>query len=221
MVINMRKVILIGGVLAAGKSTYANILKEKYNLTVVTKDRLKEILGDNIYVENREENKKLSVICFDLIKYLLDCNKTNIVFESNFKEYELIELKRICEDLNYDVMSLIFDADNEVLHKRFNKRINENRHYVHKSQDFTDINDFIPVIDQLRNAPYFGEIVKVDCNDFSYQAKPSINLQAESAATAPSAVAVVTWRIAFVRQSPATKIPASAPSGTQSSPEMI
>ena len=165
----MRKVILIGGVLAAGKSTYANILKEKYNLTVVTKDRLKEILGDNIYVENREENKKLSVICFDLIKYLLDCNKTNIVFESNFKEYELIELKRICEELDYEVMSLIFDADNEVLHKRFNKRLNENRHYVHKSQDFTDINDFIPVIDHLRNAPYFGEIVNVDCNDFSYQ----------------------------------------------------
>ena len=36
----MRKIILIGGVLAAGKSTYANILKEKFNLTVITKDRL-------------------------------------------------------------------------------------------------------------------------------------------------------------------------------------
>lgn len=165
----MRKIILIGGVLAAGKSTYSNILKEKYNLTVVTKDRLKEILGDNIYVQNRDENKKLSVICFDLFKYLLECNKTNIVFESNFKDYELIELKEVCSKLNYDVLSLVFDADNEILHKRFNKRLNENRHYVHKSQDFTDINDFIPVIDDLRYAPYFGEIIKVNCNDFSYQ----------------------------------------------------
>ena len=165
----MRKVILIGGVLAAGKSTYANILKEKYNLTVVTKDRLKEILGDNIYVETREENKKLSVICFDLMKYLLECNMTNLVLECNFKDYELIELKKLCSELDYEVLTLVFDADNETLHKRFNKRLNENRHYVHKSQDFTDINDFIPVIDQLRYAPYFGEIVKVDCNDFSYQ----------------------------------------------------
>ncbi len=81
----------------------------------------------------------------------------------------MIELKKICEELNYKVLSLIFDADNEVLHKRFNKRLNENRHYVHKSQDFTDINDFIPVIDHLRYAPYFGEIVKVNCNDFNYQ----------------------------------------------------
>lgn len=165
----MRKIILIGGVLAAGKSTYANILKERFNLTVVTKDRLKEILGDNIYVENREENKKLSVICFDLLKYLLECNMTTIVFESNFKDYELITLQNICKELNYEALSLIFDADNEILHKRFIKRLDENRHYVHKSQDFTDINDFIPVIDHLRYAPYFGEIIKVNCNDFSYQ----------------------------------------------------
>ena len=64
----MKKLILIGGVLASGKSTYSMILKERYHLTVINKDRLKEILGDNIYVATREENKKLSVICFDLMK---------------------------------------------------------------------------------------------------------------------------------------------------------
>ena len=165
----MKKVILIGGVLASGKSTYANILKNKFNLTVVTKDRLKEILGDNIFVKNREENKKLSVICFHLIKYLLECNTTNIVIESNFKDYELTELKTLCIEKDYQVLTLVFDADNEVLHERFLSRLEQNRHYVHKSQDFTDINDFIPVIDHLRTAPYFGEIIKVNCNDFSYQ----------------------------------------------------
>ena len=165
----MRKIILIGGVLAAGKSTYANILKEKYNLTVVTKDRLKEILGDNILVTNREENKKLSVICFDLMKYLLECNMTNLVLECNFKDYELVELKELCNRLGYDVLTLVMDADNEILHKRFIKRLDENRHYVHKSQDFSDINDFIPVMDSLRYIPYFGDIINVNCNDFSYQ----------------------------------------------------
>ncbi len=170
----MRKIILVGGVLAAGKSTYANILKEKFNLTVITKDRLKEILGDNIYVKNREENKKLSVICFELFKYLLECNMTDIVFESNFKDYELIELEKICNELNYDVLSLVLDADNEISHQRFIKRLDENRHYVHKSQDFSDINDFIPIIDHLRFAPYFGEIINVSCNDFSYQKDESL-----------------------------------------------
>ena len=165
----MKKIILIGGVLASGKSTYADILKNKFNLTVVTKDRLKEILGDNIFVKNREENKKLSVICFQLMKYLIECNMTNIVLECNFKDYELIELKTLCESLNYQVLTLVFDADNEILHQRFLRRLEENRHYVHKSQDFTDIEDFIPVIDHLRTAPYFGEIINVNCNDFNYQ----------------------------------------------------
>ena len=165
----MKKLILIGGVLASGKSTYANILKDKFNLTVVTKDRLKEILGDNIYVNNREENKKLSVISFEMIKYLISCNMTTIVIESNFKDYEMNELKNHCLQLNYDVLSLVFDAEDEILHKRFLNRLNENRHYVHKSQDFTDIKDFIPVLNELRNVKYIGKIIKVNCNDFTYQ----------------------------------------------------
>ena len=165
----MKKLILIGGVLASGKSTYSMFLKEKLKINVINKDRLKEILGDNIYVETREENKKLSVICFDLMKYLVFANETTLLLECNFKDYELVELKKICEELNYDVLSIVFDASNEILHERFLKRLNENRHYVHKSQDFTNIEDFIKTQDELRNAPYFGKIINVNCDDFSYQ----------------------------------------------------
>ena len=65
----MKKLILIGGVLAGGKSTFSHILGKKFNIPVVNKDRLKEILGDNIPTKNREENKKLSKISFDLMMY--------------------------------------------------------------------------------------------------------------------------------------------------------
>ena len=165
----MKKLILIGGVLASGKSTYSMILKEKFKINVINKDRLKEILGDNICVKNRDENKKLSVICFDLMKYLVFTNESVLVLECNFKDYELIELKKIVDKLNYEVLSIVFDAKNEILHERFLKRLNENRHYVHKSQDFTNIEDFIKTQDELRNAPYFGNIINVNCDDFSYQ----------------------------------------------------
>lgn len=165
----MKKLILIGGVLASGKSTYSMILKDKYDLNVINKDKLKEILGDNIYVTNREENKKLSVICFDIMKYLIESNQGILVLECNFKRYELEELKELCTKLDYEVMSLVFDGSNEILHKRFLTRLNKNRHYVHKSQDFTLIEDFIQTIDELRNVDYFGEIINVNCDDFSYQ----------------------------------------------------
>ena len=54
-----------------------------------------------------------------MIKYLISCNMTTIVIESNFKDYEMNELKNLCLQLNYDVLSLVFDADDEILHKRF------------------------------------------------------------------------------------------------------
>ena len=165
----MKKIILLGGVLASGKSTYSLMLKEKYNLTTINKDRLKEILGDNIYVTNREENKKLSVISFDLMKYLLDANMNTIILESNFKDYELKDLKEICEELKYDVLSIVFDGDNKVLHKRFLDRLEQNRHYVHKSQDLSNIDDFIRIVDGLRNLNYFGQIINVDATTFDYQ----------------------------------------------------
>ena len=175
----MKKLILSGGCLATGKSTYSMILKETYNLNVINKDRLKEILGDNIYVYNREENKKLSVICFDLMKYLINALSDTLVLECNFKDYELEELKKICVDREIAVLSLVFDASNECLHQRFLKRLGENRHYVHKSQDFSKIEDFIKTIDQLRSLEYFGKIINVNCDDFSYQKNESLFVEIE------------------------------------------
>ena len=57
----------------------------------------------------------------------------------------------------------------------------------------------------------------VQCLCFAYY-RLSIKRQAARAATAPSEVAVVTWRMALVRQSPATKTPSILLLGIQSSP---
>lgn len=156
----MRKIILIGGDLASGKSTYSRFLSKKYNLSLINKDRLKEILGDHIETKNREENKNLSVTSFALIKYLIKNIKTDLIIESNFKPYEMEELKEFEKD--NDILSLHFFGDNEILHDRFLKRLKEGRHHVHKSQDFSNINDFIPVLNELRNVSYIGEVIRVD-----------------------------------------------------------
>ncbi|MBR6072047.1 MAG: AAA family ATPase [Acholeplasmatales bacterium] len=175
----MKKLILMGGDLASGKSTYSNIIGNKYNILVINKDNLKEILGDNILVNNREENKKLSVISFDLICYLIKKNMGTIIVESNFKPYEMDVLKSIVEEYDYDVLSLVFKGDNEILHKRFLNRLNENRHYVHKSQDFTNINDFINTLEELRNVKYIGKIINVNSSTFEYQNDNELMIEIE------------------------------------------
>lgn len=55
----MRKLLLITGDLATGKSTFSNILSQRYKVNVFCKDSIKEVLGDTIGFKNREENKKL------------------------------------------------------------------------------------------------------------------------------------------------------------------
>lgn len=173
----MKKLILIGGVLAGGKSTFSHIIGERFSISVINKDRLKEILGDNIPTANREENKKLSVISFELMMYLASTEGDALILESNFKDYELDELRKIADKC--DILSIILDGDNAVLHSRFNKRLGENRHPVHKSQDFTKIEDFVSVLDELRRAEYPGEIIRIDCTDFTYQTDENIIIKVE------------------------------------------
>ena len=165
----MKKLILIGGVLAGGKSTFSHIVGERFGISVVNKDRVKEILGDNIATANREENKKLSVIAFELMSYLAEGEGDALILESNFKDYELAELKAKCDKSGCDVLSIFLDGDDAVLHARFIKRLGENRHPVHKSQDFSRIEDFTETLNELRKTEYFGQIIRVDCTDFSYQ----------------------------------------------------
>lgn len=165
----MKKLILIGGVLAGGKSTFSHLVAQRFDVTAVNKDRLKEILGDNIPTANREENKKLSVISFELMLYLIEGEGNALILESNFKDYELRELTDKCLLLGCDVLSIILDGDDKILHSRFNKRLSENRHPVHKSQDFTELSAFTDTLNELRRAEYPGEIIRIDCTDFSYQ----------------------------------------------------
>ena len=165
----MKKLILIGGVLAGGKSTFSHLVGERFGVSVVNKDRVKEILGDNIQTANREENKKLSVISFEIMSYLIDGEGDSLILESNFKDHELNEIRDKCSRTGCKVLSLVLDGDDTVLHARFNKRLGENRHPVHKSQDFSRIEDFIPTLNELREASYPGEVICIDCTDFSYQ----------------------------------------------------
>lgn len=166
----MKKLILIGGDLAAGKSTFSNRLSKKFKITCFNKDNIKEILGDNFGFKNREENYKLSKATFDLFKYLAEkqmYTKEDLILESNFRNHELEYLNELANRYNYKIVTIVLNAEIKELHQRFMDRINgQNRHIVHKSVDYSDYKVFEKQILSDRDRKYFGKVIKLQTNNF-------------------------------------------------------
>ncbi|MBQ7284606.1 MAG: hypothetical protein IJW74_07165, partial [Oscillospiraceae bacterium] len=114
----MKKLLLITGDLATGKSTFANILSKRYDTNVFFKDSIKEVLGDTIGFSNREENKKLSNATMELMFFIFSefgkLNK-NLILESNFHTIELERLHKIAFENNYEVLTIVLRGDVEIL----------------------------------------------------------------------------------------------------------
>lgn len=168
----MNKLILISGDLAAGKSTFSRILSKKFNIMVINKDTIKEILGDTIGFTNREENLKLSNATMRIMIHMF-CESAmlgkDLILEANFHKSELEEIFENAKKYNYDIKELYLKADIDILHKRFINRIeNENRHKVHLSGNFDNYDIFKEYIEKSREDNY-GDITYIDANDFSYQ----------------------------------------------------
>ncbi|MGM9969418.1 MAG: hypothetical protein ACI35S_03375 [Anaeroplasma sp.] len=175
------KILILTGDLATGKSTFANIISNKYNILLLTKDKIKEILGDDIGFNNREENLKLSKATMSIMFYVLSNSikiNTNIILEANFHQNEIDWLKKI----NEDILILNFSANVDILYKRFKYRIeNENRHIVHQSAGLLDYNKFLEYINNSRNINFNKlKCIDVNADDFSYQNDDNLFLKIES-----------------------------------------
>ena len=169
----MKKLLLITGDIAAGKSTFANILSERYNTNVFFKDSIKEVLGDTIGFTNREENKKLSKASMELMFFIFSefvkLGK-GLILESNFHRTELERLHKIAKHNGYDVLTIALFGDVEVLHARYlNRMTNENRHSVHLSTAIDKFEDFKKCSDYFKSIEIPGEVIRIDATDYVYQ----------------------------------------------------
>lgn len=169
----MKKLLLVMGDLATGKSTFANILSLRYDTNVFFKDSIKEVLGDTIGFSNRSENKKLSSATMELMFFIFSefCKlNRNLILESNFHTAELERIHRIAFENNYEVLTLVLRGDVEILHKRYlNRMHNENRHPVHLSTTLDVFDDFKGCTEYLRSEKIPGNTICINADDFSYQ----------------------------------------------------
>lgn len=174
----MKKLLLITGDIAAGKTTFSKILSARYGAAVFQKDTVKEILGDCIGFQNREENKALSNAAVDMMCHVFSqISQTNadLILEANFHERELRKLHQIAKERQYDVLTLVLRGDVDVLYERYMHRIHaENRHPVHLSTTLDVRENFMKIAEFIRKETILGETLTVEATDFAYQSDPVI-----------------------------------------------
>jgi len=159
----MSKLIIITGHLAALKTTITKQLSHDLEILSLIKDDIKEVLGDSIGFQNREENLKLSKATFQLQKFLakqaLDLGQS-VIIEGNFKQHEQKELSELL-NRNYPILTIFLTGEALVLYDRYSKR-HSLRHPVHTSTGLLSFETFKQVMNEYLIEDCIGETVYLD-----------------------------------------------------------
>ena len=93
----MKKLLLITGDLACGKTTFAKLLSKRYDTNLYFKDSLKELLGDTVGFTDRASNLKLSKAAVQVMVHIFSefaAMGKNLILEANFRSHELERLQQ-------------------------------------------------------------------------------------------------------------------------------
>lgn len=169
----MKNLLLITGDIATGKSTFAQILSQRYNVNLFFKDSTKEVLGDTIGFKDRNENKKLSIASVNLMFFIFNefakLNKS-LILESNFNGEELETIYKLADKNGYNVLTIALYGSVEILHKRYiNRKNNQNRHHVHLSTSIENFDEFKKCSDYIQNIKLPSDSMIINADSFSYQ----------------------------------------------------
>jgi predicted kinase len=171
-----RKIIIIEGYLASGKSTFALRLSKAINVPYFIKDTFKSALCASIPILNREESSRFSAVTFDGMMYaaerLIEVGYP-VIMEGNFvpqgikKVDEAGAIKSLIDKYGCQPLTYKFMGDTKVLHKRFVEREKTpergQANVMFSEISFEDFDRFCRNLDAFNVG---GDVIKVDTTDF-------------------------------------------------------
>lgn len=168
-----KHIILIGGIPAAGKTTYAEHLSEKLAIPMLCKDHIKERLHDVIQYNPsvKEEAVRYGIAGYGVLYYVAEAMMkvgSPLILESNFTPQSEEALRRLIQRYGYAALTILFGGDMRTLHERFLRRDHSpDRHPGLVSSDYNfDFETFRSAVSQTINFNVGPPVMKIDATDF-------------------------------------------------------
>ena len=171
-----KKIIIVEGYLASGKSTFALQLSKYINVPYLIKDTFKIALCESVTITNRGESSIFSAVTFDAMMYVVErmfemgCP---IIIEGNFvpagvkKVDEAGVIRQLIDKYEYSSLVFKFTGDTRVLYKRFVEREETlERGQVNKIGADVSYDVFDGWCHNLDSFDVGGKIIRVDTTDF-------------------------------------------------------
>lgn len=169
-----KNLIIITGQLAAGKTSYGKKISEELKIPFFSKDLIKEVLFDSFSDSNLdyEAKRKIGASSYAVFYYIIEEQMKvgmPIIAESNFVKESIPIIKKLLDKYNYNSITIRFEGDLQILHKRFLEReYSSERHMGLVSNGvFDDFENFEKTSVKAKEFKINDDEILVDTTDFS------------------------------------------------------
>lgn len=117
--------ILIAGVPAGGKTTFASVLSRRLRLPVFSKDSIKELLFDTVGFDSREKKVALGAGSFEILCYCAEAELRagrSFILENNFEDSVRPAVEELFRRYRCPVVTVLFTGEPEAVYRRFVER---------------------------------------------------------------------------------------------------
>lgn len=138
----MRKLIIITGLPASGKSTLAAYVSAKLNIPLITKDQLKICLLEQLGKKDRSWDIKIGISATRLQMIIAESllkADISLILESNFKnEYDTPLIAKLIQETSANCFQIICGAQGDILYQRYCDRESSDKSRELLSQDLEE-----------------------------------------------------------------------------------